>query len=268
MRPCRQHLLLNKLLAIIILAALLPAIAWGAPTDAQLADSAYNRENYTEAVALYTKALGQGMVSPEMYYNLGNAYYRQGRLGQAVIAYERALRLDPSDKDARDNLNFVINQLGDMLEDDTSFLTTLHRNIVTAQSANAWAWTALICFALLCAAAALYIFAPGVRMRKTGFFGGIVMIFVTGYFILVAAHASDRLHDRSYAVVTAPSTTLNSVPRMPRQNEKSVSLTEGTKVQIVDSVPTPDDPVAPQWYEVNINNSTRAWVRSTDVERI
>ena len=68
--------------------------------------------------------------------------------------------------------------------------------------------------------------------------------------------------------MTVPTTLLNSVPRQPKQTEKVVPLHEGTKVQIIDSVSTPDDPVSPRWYNVKINNSTGAWLRATDVERI
>ncbi len=91
---------------------------------------------------------------------------------------------------------------------------------------------------------------------------------LTIYFIVVAADASARVDDHSEAIVTAPSTLLNSVPRQPKQTEKVVPLHEGTKVEIIDSVSTPDDPVSPRWYNVRINGSTGAWLRATDVERI
>lgn len=232
------------------------------------ADSAYNKEDYPLAVSLYNKALADGQVSARLYYNLGNAYYRDGKLGRAVLAYERSLRIDPSDADTRANLDFVRSRLQDLPEDDNSFLSNLHRSVVTARSANAWAWIAFASFILLLGAVALYIFAPGVRLRKAGFFSGIVLLVVTVYLIIVAADAAARIGDHSEAVVIVPTTLLNSVPRQPRQTEKVVPLHEGTKVQIVDSVLTPDDPVSPRWYNVKINNSTGAWLRATDVERI
>ena len=71
------------------------------------ADSAYLSDNFAEAVQLYEQALEELGPSAERYYNLGNAYYRQGQLGAAILNYERSLRLDPSNKDARENLEFV-----------------------------------------------------------------------------------------------------------------------------------------------------------------
>ena len=71
------------------------------------------------------------------------------------------------------------------------------------------------------------------------------------------------------AVVIVPSTQLTSVPRAAKtSSDKVVTIHEGTKVEIIDSVATPDDPVSPMWYNVKINNNTKAWLRSADVERI
>lgn len=234
----------------------------------QLADSAYNKDSYTQAIQLYKQALEENGRNAELYYNLGNAYYRTGNVAQAVINYERALRIDPSMKDARANLQFVNSRLEDKPEDNNSVLTRAHNSVVSAMSANAWAWTAFVVFVLLCGAAAVYIFSSNIAMRKAGFFGGMILIVLTIYFVVVAAHAANRIDDHSEAVVTVPSTLLNSQPRQPKQTEKVVPLHEGTKVEIVDSVATPDDPVSPRWYKIRINGSNEAWLRSTDVERI
>lgn len=257
-----------KVLVLIsfVLAAFIPAFA---ANDAQMADSAYNKEAYTEAIELYKKALAETGRNADIYYNLGNAYYRQGNMAQAVLAYERALRINPAFKEARANLDFVNSRLEDKPEDNNSLLTRGHNGVIAAMSANGWAWTAFAAFVLLCGAVALYIFSSNVFVRKLGFFGGMALLVITIYFVVVAADASSRMNDHSEAIVTVPSTLLNSVPRQPKQTEKVVPLHEGTKVQIVDSVATPDDSKSPRWYNVRIGGgSTGAWLRATDVERI
>lgn len=239
--------------------------------DAQpvaMADSAYNKDQFGEAVRLYTEILSKCGPSSDVYYNLGNACYRHGDIAGAVLNYERALRIDPSNDDARANLQFVNSRLQDKPEDNNSLLTRVHHDIVTSTTANTWAWIAIATFVLLCAAAALYIFSGNVALRKTGFFGGIILVVLTVYFIVVAADAASHVNDHSEAIVTVPSTMLNSQPRQPKQTEKVVPLHEGTKVEIIDSVSTPDDPVSPRYYKVRINGSTPAWLRATDVERI
>lgn len=234
----------------------------------QSADSAYNKENYAEAIRLYKESLDKNGRNTDVYYNLGNAWYRSGNVAQAVLAYERALRIDPSNTDARANLDFLNSRLEDKPENNNSFLSRAHQAVVTSMSADAWAWTVFIVFVMFCSAAALYIFSSNIMVRKAGFFSGIILLVLTIYFIIVASGASSRINDHNEAIVTAPSTLLNSVPRQPKQTEKVVPLHEGTKVEIIDSVSTPDDPVSPRWYNVRINGSNSAWLRGSDVERI
>ena len=255
-----------KILVIMILAwCAAPTVA---ASLAASADSAYTADDFPRAIALYSQALATDGHSPDLYYNLGNAYYRNGNIGRAIVAYNRCLRLDPANSDARANLAFVNSRIQDLPEDDSSFLSRLHIGIVTAVSANTWAWLALGVFALTLAAVAVYIFGRGVLLRKVGFFGAFILATFTVYFIVVAADAAARVRDHSHAIVTVPTTFLNSIPRQPKQTDKVVPLHEGTRVEIIDSVPTPDDPVSPRWYNVKINNSTHAWLRATDVERI
>ncbi len=232
------------------------------------ADSAYNKEDYAKAVELYNQILSEVGPSADVYYNLGNAWYRRGKIAQCILAYERALRIDPTHADAQINLDFFKQRLEDKPEDNNSFLTSLHESIVTSLTANGWAWISLLVFVVLCAAIALYIFSSNIALRKLGFFGAIVLAVLSVYFIIVALNAASRIDNHAEAIVTAPSTLLNSVPRQPKQTEKVVPLHEGTKVEIIDSVSTPDDPVSPKWYNVQVNGSTGAWLRATDVERI
>ncbi len=257
-----------KKIIFTILVAMAAMMTARAEASHALADSAYNKEQYGEAINLYREILAGEGNSPEVLYNLGNAYYRRGDVARAVLNYERALRLDPTHPEARANLAFVRSRLQDKPEDNNSFLTRLHGSVVTAAAANTWAWAAVVAFVILCGAVALYIFAGNVALRKLGFFGGIIMLAVSIYLIVVAANAASRVDDHSEAIITAPSTMLNSAPRQPRQTEKVVPLHEGTKVEIVDSVATPDDPVSPRYYKVRINGSSPAWLRATDVERI
>lgn len=257
-----------KKIAIIILAAICTINAFAASIGQQ-ADSAYNKEDYRAAIDLYNSSIAQEGRSSTAYYNLGNAYFRNDNLGKAVISYERALKLDPTNKDARQNLEFVKTRIQDRPEDDTSFFASMHRGIRSAMTPNAWAWTAFAIFLLMMGAVALYIFTTDVTLRKTGFFGGIVLVFIFSYVVYVAADSSSTAQSHEEAVVIVPGTQLSSAPRQSRSaSDKVVTIHEGTKVEIVDSVATPDDPVSPRWYEVKINNATRAWLRSVDVERI
>lgn len=257
---------MKKIFTAII--AIFGTIAAAAAVAPSMADSAYNKEMYGDAADLYRQILAEQGPSADVYYNLGNALYRQDNVAGAVINYERALRIDPGHADARANLAFVNSRLEDKPENNNSFLTRLHHSVVTSTSADTWAWITLGAFLLLCGLIALYIFSGNVMLRKVGFFGGLVVLAATVYLVVVTVDAAKHFNDHSEAVVTVPSTLLNSAPRQPRQTEKVVPLHEGTKVEILDSVSTPDDPVSPRYYKISINGSAPAWLRATDVEII
>lgn len=259
---------MKRFATLILLAITCIASCHASPLTAQ-ADSAYNSEDYKTAVRLYESALETDGATATVFYNLGNTWYRLGRPGNAILNYERALKLDPAFTDARTNLEFVRGTIVDKPEDDSSFLGNLYESIVIATSPNAWAWVTLCSFLLLLSAAALYIFTQRVTLRKIGFFSGIILIFVTGVLITVSYNSVRRARSNDRAIVMVPTTNLTSAPRAPKdKTEKVVPVHEGTLLRIIDSVSTPADPASHTYYDVKINNSTRAWVKAADVERI
>lgn len=129
---------------------------------AQQADSAYTADNFVLAEALYLKALEVGGSSTTLYYNLGNAYYRQGNLGKAIVNYERALKLDPTNADARANLEFVNSKITDKQIDSGSYMDSVWEGTVGMFHADTWAVIALVLFAIfLGALGRLYLLIGG-----------------------------------------------------------------------------------------------------------
>lgn len=257
-----------------IFAFLLVACFCGSPmasalSPGQRADSAYNAENYREAVQLYSSALKESGPNAKLYYNLGNSYYRLGNTGHAIANYERALKVDPSFDDARTNRDFVLSRIDNLPEDDSTFLSNLHQSIIAWTTPTVWAWTAALLFLLLLVMTGMYIFGNGVMIRKTGFFGGIIVLALTIYVMTIAYSAASAQSDHSEAVVIVPVTNLNTVPRTPKSaSDKIIPMPEGARLQIIDSLATPGDQQANKWYDVKINNTSRAWVNAAHVERI
>lgn len=260
---------MKHLVIILLIAATSGLRAAYGGTLAQQADSAYMAEQFADATTLYERSLAEEAATPDTYYNLGNAYWRQGKAGDAIISYERALRLDPSHSDARTNLAFVRTKIQDLPEDDSAFLTNLHKSITSWMCPNAWAWTTFALFLAVAGMAALYIFSQSVNTRKFGFFSGIVLTCFCIYAIVVAAQTANAPARHDEAVVTVPTTLLSSTPKaVQNATDKVVAIHEGTKVEIVDSVSAPGPDGAEMWFDVKINNSTRAWLKAKDVKRI
>lgn len=257
-----------KHIVAILLFSLLAALPAAASLASQ-ADSAYMNEQYDAAAALYERSIAEEAPAADTYYNLGNAYWRTGQAGNAIISYERALRVDPSHSDARTNLAFARTKIQDLPEDDSSFLGNLHTDIASVMSPDAWAVTAFVLFLAVAAMAALYIFSQRVVVRKTGFFGGLVLLCLCIYTVVVAAQTAAAPDRHDEAVVIVPTTLLSSTPKAGQSaTDKVVAIHEGTKVLVVDSVSAPGPDGAEPWYDVKINNSTRAWLHAKDVKRI
>jgi len=113
-----------------------------AADNKELWDSAsenYDAGDYLKAIESYSKLIEKGYTSPQLYYNLGNAYFKSGSLGGAIWSYRRALKLDPGMEQARANLNYVREFNIDKIEvKGQGFITDIWTDITNAMSSNSF----------------------------------------------------------------------------------------------------------------------------------
>lgn len=231
------------------------------------ADSAYVHDNFTEAVSLYTQVIEHEGSSSELYYNLGNAYYRLGKLGKAIVCYERAIILDPQNKDAITNLEFVNTKITDKAGDNGTFISNAFNELINNYHSNTWAIIAVISFVLLICAILVYFFSRRIGLKKIGFFSGMTLLLFNVIVNIFAYEAAHNATSHSKAVIVEPSVILSTSPREPKdRTEEAILLHEGTKVEILDSVSATNSQI--KWYDVKIDNNHRAWIKSSDIEII
>lgn len=260
---------LYKVLAFVTLVTISSFSNVHALTTLEKADSAYRVQNFRLALSLYENVLDTKGGSSDLYYNIGNANYRVGNIGKAIVAYERALRLDPSNADARANLDFVRQSLKGLPEDGSSFLSNLHQNVVSVASPDTWGIIAFIAFLLVLGCASFYLFANSTTARKFGFFGGICLFVVFIYCFIVAWQTASSHQRDDIGIVIRQNARLTSNPgTVKNKTEKTIAIPEGSKVEILDSLSTPNDPVTTMWYNVKLNNKSEAWIDAGDVEQI
>ncbi len=235
----------------------------------QLADSAYTTDNFKEAADAYLHIINNQGASAELYYNLGNCYYRLGENGKAILAFERALRLDPTFSDAKANLEFVNSKIVDRPGERGSFVGNLLDSMATSARSNTWAWLALALFVLTLAGVLSYLYSDIILVRKIGFFGGIISAILTGCFLFLSSRCAAIAEAENIAIITSPSTILSTSPRVPKdRNQEAMLLHEGTKVTILDSVRSTTDSINSLWYDVEVDNTHRAWINAAAVEKI
>lgn len=257
------------IILILIVASCISNFRCAADSINSVADSAYLNADYATALKLYQTEISEKGTGADMLYNLGNCYYRSGNLPRAILAYERALRIDPSHEKARINLEFVNDRLVDRPGAYGTFMSRAADDVTKMMSSNAWAWWGMGFIALFIGCCFLYVFADKIILRKGGFFCGI-LFFLLGIFNI---YESFRAHGVSQSddecIITAKSVILSTSPRNPiNRNEEAMLLHEGTKLYIQDSVVVGRDSVKTIWYDVMVDNDHRAWIANTEVEKI
>ena len=247
----------SKSATLLLLLLLLPLSAH-AVTKAE-ADSAYTNEQYQKAAELYEQLLKQG-VSADLYYNLGNAYYRMDNMTQAVLNYERALLLSPGDGDIRFNLQMARSKTIDKIVPESEmFFVTWYRSLVNLQSVDAWARMAIIALVGAILLALAYLFANAIWLRKIGFFGGMFFVLVFLVSNLLAWQQKRALIHRTGAVIMPAAVNVKSTPS--KNGTDLFILHEGTKVNITDGTMR-------DWKKIRVADGKEGWIETREIEVI
>ena len=223
------------------------------------ADSAYARGEFQQAIKDYEALLKQG-ASADLYYNLGNAYYRTENITRAVLNYERALLLSPGDRDIRFNLQIAQSKTIDKIVPESEmFFFTWYKTLVNLMSVDGWARTSLVSLALVIILLLVYLFSDRIWLRKIGFFGGVVLLLLFVMSNVFAWQQKQNLLFRKGAIVITPSVTVKSTPA--NNGTDLFVLHEGTKVMITDSS-------MKGWKEIRIADGKEGWIESSQLEEI
>jgi tetratricopeptide (TPR) repeat protein len=247
----------TKPLTAVLLLLLVP-LAAQAVTKAE-ADSAYVQERYQQAAKDYEALLKQG-VSADLYYNLGNCYYRMDQMTQAVLNYERALLLSPGDKDIRFNLQMARSKTIDKITPESEmFFVTWYRSLVNVMSVDGWARTALVALIVAIVLALFYLFSDRIWLRKIGFFGGIIalLLFLVGN--LFAWQQKSNLTQRTGAIIIKSAVNVKSTPS--KNGTDLYILHEGTKVTVTDSSMR-------EWRKIRVADGKEGWLEVSEIEVI
>ncbi|MDF9829581.1 tetratricopeptide repeat protein [Parabacteroides sp. PF5-6] len=223
------------------------------------AEMAYTQENYEEAIQKYEAILTSYGESSQIYYNLGNAYYKAGQIAPAILNYERALLLDPGDADIRFNLQLAKQRAVDKIEPvGEFFLTRWFHAIANMGSTDSWAKLGIFCFLLFIGCLLLFFFSRWARMKKVGFYLGIVLLVIVIFSNIFARNQKNELINRTEAIVFSPTVTVKSSP--DASGTDLFILHEGTKVSIKSTLG--------EWNEVESEDGNVGWMPKKDIQII
>ncbi|MCK9205258.1 MAG: tetratricopeptide repeat protein, partial [Bacteroidales bacterium] len=223
------------------------------------ANRAYSAGAYTDAVNTYKKVIALGWESPELYYNLGNAFFKLNDFPNAILWYERAKRLDPGNEDIDFNLKVSNNKIADKIEPlPELFYKRWYFGLVQVFAIDTWARIGVILFITALACGALYMASRILFLRKVGFWTGLCTLLLAIFSLIFAWSGHSALQSAGEAIIFTPTITVKSSP-----DEKSTDLFvvhEGSKVKLLDNISG--------WYEIKIANGSVGWLPASSLEKI
>lgn len=223
------------------------------------ANAAYAKGQYQQAIEQYEAIIAEGLSSDELYYNLGNAYYKTNQIGKAVLNFERALVINPSDEDAIYNLTLLREQLPDDLDViGDFFLEQWWQGFHTTFTATIWSALTVICLWLGVAGMIIWVLATTRGRKKQGFMGGLLfLLFGLLFFFAAKSQGNKELHSQQAIVMVTSIDLLNG----PDENSTSLlTIHEGLKVKILDEIGN--------WWKVKLSNGEQGWLPKEKVEEI
>jgi len=221
------------------------------------ANEEYKKELYTQAVVTYNQIDSLGLVSSELYYNLGNCYYKLNKVAPSIYNYEKALLLDPLNKDAENNLIFAKRLTIDTIEElPKSLFQKIDESFVKKLSYNEWSWVSIV-FSVLGVLLFLLFYFSYTSSKKR-------LFFVTSMFSFLLLITSSVFAIKEYAF---QQNTVNAIifaqeieiKNAPTPNSEDIfTLHEGTKVAVLDTVDN--------WKKIRIADGKIGWILSDKIK--
>jgi tetratricopeptide (TPR) repeat protein len=237
---------------------LIAQFSW-AQSEFEQGNQHYAKGKYDLAIQEYESILNSGKESAEVYFNLGNCYYKLHKVAPAVYNFEKALLLNPNDSEIKTNLDFARK----MAIDDIKIIPKVgfHKLIEDFTSTyhyDTWAWIA-IGFSIVFLLSFLGYYFSSSTVKKRLFFGGMFIVLI-GILLSVSAgiFEQNRIENEKPAIVFAENAPVKSEPKT--SSPDSFILHEGTKVYILESIAN--------WKKIELTDETTGWIESSAIKEL
>ena len=231
---------------------------WAQNTKAE-ADSAYINNDYVKAIEIYEALLQEGEAA-ELYYNLGNSYYKQGDIAKAILNYERAALLNPTNSDIQANLEIArAKTIDKVVPIPEIFFVAWTKALISKLSVDTWGRIGIACFILFIVALSAFFFTKQLKTKKISFALGIISLIISILCNIFAWTQKSDLLNNKEAIILSPSVTARSTPS--ENGTTLFILHEGHKVEIKDNS-------MKEWKEIKLEDGKVGWVPTQSLELI
>ena len=245
----------------ILLILLLPSLSLLAQPSQSLeaANQAYQDKEYEQAIRLYEEILQEGYHSEAVYYNLGNAYYREGEFGRSVLNYQRALKLDPKDENTLHNLELTKSRLpGQVGKVQQSGVVKAWLSVQNTFSTRLWSILGLAMLWLGGASLAVSLLSSIRPRKKLTLASGLLLLVFSLLPFSLAYGRSQQEFFCTKAVVMVEETQLRAAPE--KDSKELQKLYEGVSVEILDAIDA--------WNKVRLEDTSEGWLPKDVLEKV
>lgn len=247
------------LLAIMIVISIHTAFADEAALQFDQANQLYRNGEFQKAASMYEQIVKNGYGSPELYFNLGNSYFKLKNIPASILNYERAKRLAPHDEDISYNLRLANLRVVDKIEPvPTLFLFDWWRSFINLLSAEGWAFACIISIWLLMISWMVFLVVRSFLVRRMAFLLGTIMVVVAA-FSFTGGFQQNRIEQSTRdAIVFNPSVPVKSAP--DPQSVDLFVIHEGVKVEMLDTVG--------EWRKIRLADGKIGWINEENLQTI
>jgi tetratricopeptide (TPR) repeat protein len=215
--------------------------------------------NYKEALQAWTEVYNTGYRSASLCYNIGNAYFKLNNIPQAILFYERAYLLKPTDEDINYNLQIARTLIVDRFQEIPElFFVKWYNYVALFLSSNLWARISLFSFIFSLIFLSLYMYTSKYQYKVLGFWFAISLFVISLGSIVLSSRNKYLVYDSHKAIITTSMVSGKSSP--DSSGTDLFVLHEGTKVSVEDEVG--------EWLELRLSDGNKGWVPANSLSII
>lgn len=223
------------------------------------ANSFYMEGNYEKAIELYLSVEKEGLIADDLFYNLGNSYYKLNKVAPSIYYYEKALKINPIHEDALFNLAFAKRMTIDVIEElPKTFLQRFSENVIQKLPFDTWAIIAIIASFLASVLFLMYHFSYSSKVKLLYFNSSILAVIVLIVSVFFAFNNFETVQKNRTAIIFTQTVEIKNAPST--KSEEVFELHEGTKVVILDELEN--------WKKIKIADGKVGWIYHTDLKEI
>ena len=250
---------MNRVIISCLLLFFSFVVCANAKDDFKEANKYYSTANYELAKNGYLALLNEGHYSTELYYNLGNTYFKLGELAPSILYYEKAKKLNPLGEYIHHNLEFACQMTVDKNENSgAEVLSAWWGTLVKFQPLNRWALFSILFLLSAAVLFVVFLFVKNRSQKQAVFYVSMICVICFLCILFIGFQSKAQIEERTHGIVFSPSVTIVGEPS--EEGPKLFTLHEGAKVELLNK--------EGDWQRIRFGEEKIGWIKAELVKGI